>query len=670
MKYLQFLWVLVLFVYHNQSLAQDLHSHSNAAHSSSEGNNASGWFGNAQISSVTEDPFHGTFCLKAEITASSGRDVRYSFPAIIGEEYNIVLWAKLGQGTKPAFANWQGFQGFSTSLISSSQWTQYSFTLTATSSNPELRVYMGSAKNANPGDHVFIDRISINSTSISDNESPSGIDDLDVSNVAETSLQLNWSEPDDNVGVVTYEVFKDNISIGTTNSTGFNVSTDLSPSTSYTFHVIAFDAAGNQSPPSNNVVVQTLADTTIPNSVTSISSSNLTFNGLTLNWLIPSDNIGVVDYEVFQNSLSIGLTDNANSLNIVNLSPNTNYIFDVIAIDAAGNRSLPGTELNVTTPAAPDNEPPGSVGGLSASNTGLTSVTLNWNIPTDNIGVSGYEVYKDNVLLTTSNTNSIEINGLLPGSTYDFEIVALDAVGNRSTNNSVLEVITLSDDEAPSEITDLNGSNISMTTVDLSWSASTDNVSVVGYDIYRNNILINSDHQSSFFTANGLVSDTDYSFHVIAKDGSGNSTQSNSIDIKTLSAISYNSTNANLTTVDWQARDLFADRSIGVGTNDTQGYMLAVAGNMVAEEIKVSLTVDWPDYVFSDEYNLKSLSEVAAYLEANGHLENIPDSETVKKEGISLGEMNAKLLEKIEELTLYIIEQEKRISALEEKLKP
>ncbi len=105
--------------------------------------------------------------------------------------------------------------------------------------------------------------------------------------------------------------------------------------------------------------------------------------------------------------------------------------------------------------------------------------------------------------------------------------------------------------------------------------------------------------------------------------------------------------------------------NIGIGTKDTKGYRLGVKGKVAAEEVKVALHTNWPDYVFDKEYDLPTLKEVEKHIQEKGHLENIPNAEEVtKNEGIFLGEINAKLLQKIEELTLYTIQQQKLIEAL------
>ncbi|MEL4309060.1 hypothetical protein JMA43_13235 [Joostella sp. CR20] len=105
--------------------------------------------------------------------------------------------------------------------------------------------------------------------------------------------------------------------------------------------------------------------------------------------------------------------------------------------------------------------------------------------------------------------------------------------------------------------------------------------------------------------------------------------------------------------------------NIGIGTIKPDSK-LTVKGNIHTQEVKVDLAgAVAPDYVFKDDYKLKTLDEVKAYINNKGHLPNIPSAKEMEEEGINLKEMNLKLLEKIEELTLYVIEQEKRIKRLE-----
>ncbi|WP_276090973.1 hypothetical protein [Pedobacter sp. JY14-1] len=110
--------------------------------------------------------------------------------------------------------------------------------------------------------------------------------------------------------------------------------------------------------------------------------------------------------------------------------------------------------------------------------------------------------------------------------------------------------------------------------------------------------------------------------------------------------------------------------SVAIGTTDPKGYKLAVAGNMIAESVKVKLQGTWPDFVFAKDYALPSLSETETHIKEKGHLPGIPSAAEVKENGIELGEMNKKLLEKIEELTLHLIRIDKenaKLGALVEK---
>jgi hypothetical protein len=110
--------------------------------------------------------------------------------------------------------------------------------------------------------------------------------------------------------------------------------------------------------------------------------------------------------------------------------------------------------------------------------------------------------------------------------------------------------------------------------------------------------------------------------------------------------------------------------SLAIGTSTIpDGYKLAVNGKIIAEKITVATFPNWPDYVFEKNFKLPTLKSVEQFIEKNGHLPNMPSATEVKKNGIELGEMNAKLLEKVEELTLYLINQQKQIEELKKEIK-
>lgn len=117
-------------------------------------------------------------------------------------------------------------------------------------------------------------------------------------------------------------------------------------------------------------------------------------------------------------------------------------------------------------------------------------------------------------------------------------------------------------------------------------------------------------------------------------------------------------------TKDQRRMTLDENGALSIGTIDPKGYQLAVAGKGIAQEIVVKLQADWPDYVFEKQYKLPSLSNLEEFILKHKHLPQVPTAEDVEKNGLSLGQMNAILLKKIEELTLYVIDQQKEIEAL------
>ncbi|NHA06095.1 hypothetical protein G7092_19955 [Mucilaginibacter sp. HC2] len=109
-----------------------------------------------------------------------------------------------------------------------------------------------------------------------------------------------------------------------------------------------------------------------------------------------------------------------------------------------------------------------------------------------------------------------------------------------------------------------------------------------------------------------------------------------------------------------------ANGNIALNTFDSKGYKFAINGSAIATSMTVKLNSAWPDYVFKKDYQLPSLQEVKAYIDQNQHLPEIPSEQQIAKEGLNLGEMNKLLMKKVEELTLYLIEQNDKIEKLTE----
>ena len=109
--------------------------------------------------------------------------------------------------------------------------------------------------------------------------------------------------------------------------------------------------------------------------------------------------------------------------------------------------------------------------------------------------------------------------------------------------------------------------------------------------------------------------------------------------------------------------------TVAIGTNDTKGYRFAVNGDAIFTKVKVKAYSSWPDFVFHTSYKLRSLNEVEQYIKQYHHLPEVPSAAAVEKDGLDVGDNQAMLLKKIEELTLYAIEQQKEIKELKQELK-
>ncbi len=119
------------------------------------------------------------------------------------------------------------------------------------------------------------------------------------------------------------------------------------------------------------------------------------------------------------------------------------------------------------------------------------------------------------------------------------------------------------------------------------------------------------------------------------------------------------------TPLDIDASSLTLHGKVGVNTtNDTDGYALAVDGGIVTTEVHIQPSDEWPDYVFSDGYDLMPLGELKRFVETHRHLPGIPSGQRVEQDGYDMGAMQSALLRKVEELTLHTIRQQEEIEAL------
>src|SRR2546426_8499394 len=334
-----------------------------------------------------------------------------------------------------------------------------------------------------------------------------------------TGANLSWSASTDNVGVTAYILLRNGVQVATPASTSF-ADTGLSAATTYSYTVAARDAAGNISPNPTSVSAPpaTAADTTPPSTPTGLTAAVAGSTGANLSWSASTDNVGVTGYIVRRNGVQAA-TPATTSFADTGLSAATTYSYTVAARDAAGNISSNSASASITIA---DTTPPSTPTGLSAAAAGSTAANLSWSASTDNVGVTGYIVRRNGVQIATPATPSFADTGLSAATTYSYTVAARDAAGNISPDSASVSVTTGStaDTTAPTTPTGLTAAAAGSTGVNLSWSASTDNVGVTGYIVRRNGVQVATPATTSYADT-GLSVGT-YSYTVAARDAAAN----------------------------------------------------------------------------------------------------------------------------------------------------
>ncbi|MFB9328402.1 fibronectin type III domain-containing protein [Paenibacillus aurantiacus] len=201
--------------------------------------------------------------------------------------------------------------------------------------------------------------------------------------------------------------------------------------------------------------------------------------------------------------------------------------------------NVPALWLETTGGGTSDTQAPAAPANLRVTATTSTSVALAWNASTDNVGVTGYDVYRGASLVgsTSGSTLTYTNTGLAAGTAYSFTVKAKDAAGNVSAASASVSVTTPgtggSDTQAPTAPTNLAVTGTTSSSVSLSWSASTDNVGVANYQVLSGATVVLT-VTGTTATVTGLSASTAYTFTVKAKDAAGNtSTASNAVNATT-----------------------------------------------------------------------------------------------------------------------------------------
>jgi chitodextrinase len=166
-----------------------------------------------------------------------------------------------------------------------------------------------------------------------------------------------------------------------------------------------------------------------------------------------------------------------------------------------------------------DHYPPSVPTGVQAAGVSSDSVQLNWTESQDDLLMLGYRIYRDGSRVGSTPLTSYTDTGLTPGTSYGYRVSAFDWIGNESPKSTTLFVAT-ADGSAPSAPANLQGTAVSASRIDLAWTASTDNIGVTGYRIYRNAAVIGTTTGTSF-SDTGLSEYTTYTYRVAAYDAGG-----------------------------------------------------------------------------------------------------------------------------------------------------
>ncbi len=265
-------------------------------------------------------------------------------------------------------------------------------------------------------------------------------------------MELNWLPSTDNVEVAGYTVYRDGLSIATVPASMLiYIDSDITPLSSYTYSVDAFDAEGNHSDPSNSVSVTT-PENEPPTTPEILSVEDNGPTHVTINWNASSDNIAVAGYTVYRDGALLSVLDNQTfTLSDYSVSPGQAYFYSLDAFDDAGNHSLPSLPIQITV-SSEDLESPTTPNGLTATAVNSAQVEMSWNASTDNVAVMGYTLYRDGFTIATipGSILTYQDTNVLPGTSYLYSIDAYDLAGNHSVLSEQVQAIT---PDLPSSLT-------------------------------------------------------------------------------------------------------------------------------------------------------------------------------------------------------------------------
>jgi cellulose 1,4-beta-cellobiosidase len=194
----------------------------------------------------------------------------------------------------------------------------------------------------------------------------------------------------------------------------------------------------------------------------------------------------------------------------------------VVVTVTASNSGGSASATSSATIVVADTVPPSAPSSLKASATDGTHVALTWTASTDNVGVAGYRVYRGGALVGTVTSPGFTDGGLTAGTTYSYSVVAYDAAGNASAAATAGATTPAPNDTSPPTAPSGLQANAHPGPVNLSWRASTDNVGVAGYRVWRDGTQIGTVDGATLQYADSNAASGKHTYTVTAFDAAGN----------------------------------------------------------------------------------------------------------------------------------------------------
>uniref|UniRef100_A0A8C4TBE1 Mucin-3A-like n=1 Tax=Erpetoichthys calabaricus TaxID=27687 RepID=A0A8C4TBE1_ERPCA len=358
---------------------------------------------------------------------------------------------------------------------------------------------------------------------------PGVVYNLTISNISTSSLFLSWTPPNGNVGSYRVDVSGSTVMNVTTTSAFANL-TGLIPGSMYTLQVVAL-AVDNMT--EGDAVA--ITGITKPGVVYNLTISNISTSSLFLSWTPPNGNVGSYRVDV-SGSTVMNVTTTSAFANLTGLIPGSMYTLQVVAL--AVDNMTEGDAVAITGITKP-----GVVYNLTISNISTSSLFLSWTPPNGNVGSYRVDVSGSTVMNVTTTSAFANLTGLIPGSMYTLQVVAL-AVDNMTEGDAV----AITGITKPDVVYNLTISNISTSSLFLSWTPPNGNVGSYRVDVSGSTVM-NVTTTSAFANLTGLIPGSMYTLQVVAL-AVDNMTEGDAVAITgiTKPGVVYNLTISNIST--------------------------------------------------------------------------------------------------------------------------